>query len=332
MRMFVKQIFLKYKKLVIFLLIYLVFFSVVLYFFKYGGSPRDDDEIYKGIVQGDQTGFSGLTILFSATSLKEAGVNLVVAEVPFFVDNKGNIREFPYYRQLLIHNIEAAHRNGLQYCITLQETFISGHPGQMTIPDEVWSNFFIQWNRLVLEYAALAERHGVELFAPWVEGDAAIGFGILLNENSLRGFEKASDWGQEILHEIRKVYSGDVLWRTAITFGGYTEEKGRWETYRDNIYFNFTGYDYIGFTIFPSYIGSSWSYGDPVAEERYRDFMEEVIDHLLMLAERDGCKGVIATEFGEERVFEAGEGKLSGYFYWFDQPELISYWYKERLP
>jgi hypothetical protein len=51
-----------------------------------------------------------------------------------------------------------------------------------------------------------------------------------------------------------------------------------------------------------------------------------------MLAERDGCKGVIATEFGEERVFEAGEGKLSGYFYWFDQPELIKYWYEERLP
>jgi hypothetical protein len=51
-----------------------------------------------------------------------------------------------------------------------------------------------------------------------------------------------------------------------------------------------------------------------------------------MWAERDGCKGVIATEFGEEILFEEGEGKLSGYFYWFTKPEDIRYWYKERLP
>ena len=58
--------------------------------------------------------------------------------------------------------------------------------------------------------------------------------------------------------------------------------------------------------------------------------MNEVIDYTLMWAERDGCKGVIATEFAEERVFEEGLGKLSGFFYYFTEPAKI--WYSERFP
>ena len=73
-----------------------------------------------------------------------------------------------------------------------------------------------------------------------------------------------------------------------------------------------------------------WEFGNPDAEERYREYLRDVIDYSLMCAERNGCKGVIATEFGEERVFEEGEGKLSGYFYWFNEPVL--YWYQERIP
>ena len=58
----------------------------------------------------------------------------------------------------------------------------------------------------------------------------------------------------------------------------------------------------------------------------------EVTTEGIELTFADGCKGVIATEFGEERVFEEGEGKLSGYVFWFTEPDVIKYWYKERLP
>lgn len=77
---------------------------------------------------------------------------------------------------------------------------------------------------------------------------------------------------------------------------------------------NYTGYDYIGFTIYPNFI-ADFIYGDPESEKAYRAYMNEVIDYLLEIAERDGCKGVIATEFAEERVFEEGLGKLSGFFF-----------------
>ncbi len=322
---------LEHKKTILFLIIYLIFLSAILYFFKFGG-PTEDVTIYKGVVKGDQSAFMALSILFSAPTLKEAGVNIVADEVPFFVDAKGNVLEFPYYRQLLMHNIQAAHRNGLQYCMELMVAYLGNDYGRFTIPERVWDTFFPQYNRLVLEYAEFAERNGVEMFAPLVEADGFLGLNILVDEESLRGFEKASDWGQEILHKIKERYSGKVLYRSGITMLGPERpdsEIARWDTFRDNVYINFTGYDYIGFTIVPQWI-PNWEYGNPDAEERYRIWLNEVIDYTLMCAERDGCKGVIATEFGEEGVFEEGKGKLSGYFYWFNEPVL--YWYGEGLP
>ena len=88
------------------------------------------------------------------------------------------------------------------------------------------------------------------MFGPWLEGDQALGTAFLVDEESLRGIEKASEWGQEILYKIREVYSGNILWRSGITFLGHREGEGRWEKFRDNGYINFTGYDYIGFSIF----------------------------------------------------------------------------------
>ena len=325
---------LKNKKITLFLVIYLVFLSVTVYFFKVGSPPDGEVNVYKGINQGEQIGFMGFTILFSATTLKDAGVNLVVAEVPIFIDHEGSVMEFPYYRQLLIHNIEAAHRNGLKYCIQFMVAYLGEDYNRFTIPERIWPNFFPQYNKLVLEYADLAEKHGVEMFAPLIEADGFLGMQPLLNEDSLRGFEKASDWGQEILLEIRQRYHGSILWRSGITSNGPEDgtDIGRWETFRDNVYINFTGYDYIGFTVATWQVVNWWEQKDPEAERRYREYIGEVIEYTLMCAERDGCKGVIATEFGEERVFEEGEGKLSGYFFWFEKPDVIRYWYKERLP
>jgi hypothetical protein len=261
--------------------------------------------------------------------LKQAGVNMVVDKVPFFVDLEGNVHEFPYYKQLLIHNIEAAHRAGLQYCMTLQDQYLLRKPGAPhVVPENLWLKFLANWNKVVLEYADLAEKYGVEMFAPLIEPDGVV------------GPELALEWGQEIVSQIRERYGGKILCRSGLGFeglygGGLWVEPGDFLEGMEDEPFNragaFRGYDYIGFTVVPTMI-SNWEYGDPVAESRYRIFLNEFMDYALMRAEMDGCKGVIATEFGEERVFEVGEEKLSGYFYWFDEPDLIEYWYKERLP
>jgi hypothetical protein len=58
-----------------------------------------------------------------------------------------------------------------------------------------------------LEYAELAEKYGVELFAPLNEADGVLGLSILQEEGSPRGYEAASAWGQEILPGIRERYS-----------------------------------------------------------------------------------------------------------------------------
>jgi hypothetical protein len=81
--------------------------------------------------------------------------------------------EFPFFRQIIMHNIKAAHRNGLHYGFVLQETYIHGRPGAITVPERVWPTFLPQWNKMILKYAALAERNGVEIFGPWVEGECA---------------------------------------------------------------------------------------------------------------------------------------------------------------
>lgn len=186
---------------------------------------------------------------------------------------------------------------------------------------------------MVLEYAELAERYGVEVFAPMHEVDDVLGWEILREDESLRGYERASEGGQEILPEIRERYSGEFVWRAGLTQCGLEGNwaGGRWETFRDHAYINFTGYNYIGFTIYPNWI-IDWEYGDPESEKSYREWLREVIDYAMTYADRDGCKGVLATEFGEERLFEEGEGRLSGFIFVFNEPDRIRYWYLERLP
>jgi len=105
---------------------------------------------------------------------------------------------------------------------------------------------------------------------------------------------------------------------------------------RDEAYINFTGYDYIGFTIWPEWMPPGAS------PEDYREFVRDVINTTTEWAERDGCEGVIVTEFGLGRykhplsiVFEEGEGRLKGYVTWIQTGEYhseLKYWYKERLP
>jgi hypothetical protein len=203
---------LKRKRALLFADLYLLFLSTAVFLFRIGTPPAEGIEVYKGC--NARWFLPSQFIGNEAREMKESGVNLVASTWPIFIDSSGNPHEVPFFRHLLVLQIQTAHRNGLKFFLNLRAQY--GGPGNVrAIPEEVWSNFFPKWNRLVLEYAELAERYGVEMSAPMHEAD--IGWEILREEESLRGYERASEWGQEILPEIRERYSGEVVWRAGLT-------------------------------------------------------------------------------------------------------------------
>jgi hypothetical protein len=149
---------------------------------------------------------------------------------------------------------------------------------------------------------------------------------------------------QEILPKIRERYHGKLIWRASMgppilppgTPGAEQRFWRDWGKMRNEAYINFTGYDYIGFTGYPESLPLGFQ------PEDYRRFIREVIDATTKWAERDGCEGVMCTEFGLGRylhslsiVFDEGEGRLKGYDTWIQTGRYraeLRYWYKERLP
>ena len=332
---------LKHKKLIIFLVIYLVFLGWILHAFS-GSPPGNTIEVYKS---------SSSTFLTNARAqeMKECGVNTYRFTPGVFMDSQGNIHELPFMKQITIWQIQTAHRNGLQVYFDLKNNYgplWEAMLGQASwnIPETVWPTFFPQYNKKVLERADIAERYGVELFNPMAEAEGMIGQNIYRERGSFAGYDKASEWGQEILPKIRERYHGKVIWRGSIgppiLPPGTPDAEQRfwrdWERIRNEAYINFTGYDYIGFTAWPDMMPPG------AGPEDYRRFIREVIDTTTKWAERDGCQDVMCTEldlgrwlYSRSIVFEEGEGRLKGYDTWLQTGKYRAetrYWYKERLP
>lgn len=199
----------------------------------------------------------------------------------------------PVEKELLIANIQAAHRNGLRVGLTMGKCM----PASEEISLEAW-------NAKVIEYARLAEEYDVELFAPMNEPEV------------LFGPSASATWGQEILPKIREVYHGQVIWKGAsigdIQPYPMTEPAPQ----------NYSGYDYLGFTI---------SRGLGMTLEDFSQRVDYVLDTFIKFAERDNCTGVMISEFygtsmresewsGEldaranEIVLEKGKDKVDGFF------------------
>ncbi|MFH1832854.1 MAG: hypothetical protein ABH816_01620 [Candidatus Levyibacteriota bacterium] len=197
----------------------------------------------------------------------------------------------PIHREIMIANIQAAHRNGLRVGLAMTKCY----PAANDITLE-------QWDSQVIENAKLAEKYHVELFAPMNEPEA------------LFGPSASADWGQEILPKIKEVYHGIVIWKGA-SIG---------DMQLDSV--DFSGYDYLGFSV---------GIGSVVKTlEEFPQNVDYALDTFLGLAERDGCKGVMITEFygrlpyiWEERawneekearvneiILEKGKNKVDGFF------------------
>jgi len=289
------------------ILAYLILLGPILYLYS-GSPPETEVQVYKG-------SWGPVLLPNSLAGMKDMGMNTVF------------IQDFGPFKELLVANIQTAHRNGLK--VVLTTGFMPPYPKAADLDLE-------DLNSKIIDLAKLAEEYGVEFFSP-------------LNEPDCIFWENTARWGQEILPRIREVYHGEIIWKGAIFCfidimrpppdAEASEQSGEWPT-------DFSGYDYIGFSMSPR---------AGMTLEEYPQFVDNVLNATLAWAERDNCKGVMVTEFGtwewepwhseedvarpHEIVLERGENKVVGFFV-LDflgsgtggkTGEVIRRWYKEIL-
>jgi hypothetical protein len=273
-------------------------------------APATEVQVYKGIWLPTSLSNDPNKLDSGMQKLKDIGANTIffavspphvercLEGVPPDSELARKFKEiFPIGKEITIANIQAAHRNGLRVGLAMTACF----PASEKITLE-------EWESQVIENAKLAEEYNVELFAPMNEPEAVF------------GPSASADWGQEILPKIREVYHGKVVWKGAAT--GDIQDAPT----------NYSGYDYIGFSI---------GLGSGLTKENYPQPLEEfsrrvdyALDLFLGFAERDNCTGVMISEFygrlperwekeawneeldarANEIVLEKGKGKVVGFF------------------
>jgi len=243
-------------KIAVFLVIILLFSSTFVYLFS-GQPPSGEVETYKGI----WTPFHLATaeaLLFDIQQLKEDGVNTLSFGPFYFTDDKGNIHTIPFMREITIFLIQTAHRNGFKVFLVPD----MWGPGFTGIENN--SLFLEQATPKVLEWADIAEKYGVEMFAPSNEP------AIIIEDK-----EALNQWAHDVAVKIKARYHGILVYKASGADWGF-----------DNDY---RGYDYVGLDIFP--------YDDMTLEE-FRDELKENIADGLEYVQRDNCRGVIFSEIG----------------------------------
>ena len=143
-------------KISAFLIIILIFSLLLVYAYS-GKPPSGEVEIYKGI-WSPVFPMTAKILLLDIGQLKEDGVNTLAFGPNYMTDNEGNIGKFPNWLTILF--IQAAHRNGFKVFL-VPDMWGPGFTGV-----ENKTLFFEQATSIVLEWAEIAEKYGVEMFAP----------------------------------------------------------------------------------------------------------------------------------------------------------------------
>ena len=272
-------------------------------------APSTEVRIYKGTWTPTALTQDTKKLASDMQKMKEMGMNTVFFQgapaqvehcletVPSYHELAKIMKEIiPIERELLISNIQIAHKNGLKVALTMSKCM----PQSKEIALEAW-------NSRVVELAKLAEEHEVELFAPMNEPEA------------LFGPSASATWGQEILPKIKEVYHGEIIWKGGSVGGIQPHPMPKPAPT------NYSGYDYLGFTI---------GLDSGMTLEEFSQRVDYALDTFLGLAERDGCKEVMITEFfgrlpgrweedawseekearAHEIVLEKGKDKVIGFF------------------
>lgn len=243
-------------KVLTFLIVVLIFITPVFYGFS-GKPPSGEIGIYKGIWP-PVLPYTAKMLLLDIEQLKEDGVNTLSFGPSYNTNPEGIIREYPLMKELTILFIKTAHRNGFR--VFLVPNLWDPDLSTERIDRDL---FFEQATKISLEWAEIAERYGVEMYAPQNEPSMVV-----------PDKEAVNQWAHDVAIEIKEKYHGILVYKAAPAEWGF-----------DNDY---KGYDYVGLDLFP--------YNQTLDEWR-----RDVKFHLekgLEYAERDGAKGVMFSEIG----------------------------------
>ena len=178
--------------------------------------------------------------------------------------------------------IREAHSQGLKVYLSIYPEFLHTHHGEIPWGEDR-DRFLERMKEIAIDWARFAEEEGVEIYSP----TTAL--------YSLVGQENEEKWKDEVLREIRKVYSGEISSR-AFEFYVWNKYSNRLIE-RKNVEFNFSGYDYIGLDIFGNDI-TDW--------ETFREYVRKNLGKAVELMKKYGVKGITLGEIG----FPHTEGTL----------------------
>ena len=131
------------------------------------------------------------------------GINALQFSAGYWADEEGGLNTIPGLKDLVISFIDEAHAKGFKVWLVPELVYPTNKSHQTRIPDEILENtdFMQEFDSAVIEWAGIAEEHGVEIFSPL--GEAYVKFGR----------ERSKTWLAEIKPEIEAVYSGKICAR-----------------------------------------------------------------------------------------------------------------------
>ncbi len=176
-------------------------------------------------------------ILQTPELARSTGANWIHLKAMFFVYPK--CQSFaPLLESRLRYYIRRAHRVGLKVMLVpFGASQTKTMPSDIRLPRSYWGQFYQCFTEQTLYWAKVAEEEKVEMFATANEPDR------------FTSEEAMSDWLQEILPKIRKIYSGKIAvgfypsihnWTAEIESGLKTEKD-----FEKVLNINVSGYDYL---------------------------------------------------------------------------------------
>jgi hypothetical protein len=143
-----------------------------------------------------QSGYLIPSLRNDVERMREDGINTITFSPLLSHNQEGSVTEFWSSESNTKGAINLAHAAGFR--VILETTPMNPDARPMVANVELFQEGM---REIALKYAAIAEEYHVEYFSPIVEPAHHM------------GVEPADKWMQEMLPQIREVYSGDIMWK-----------------------------------------------------------------------------------------------------------------------
>jgi hypothetical protein len=237
--------------------------------------PKGNEKIkYRGFVWSPRFFESLLTAKLAGANIVEIKIDYLVTPDYNFVPAGDDCKpiELKKQREGMRKIINQAHNYNLTvhllpFMRLADWAFNIREPPFERVPKEKRQIFLERLTNLSLDLAKFAQENNVEIFTPMVEVHQWV------------GWKRSSQWHQEILPKIRKIYKGELM----VTYQNFLDLIGRElqgkEISEDEKYwkdFNYGGYDFVGPNMNANHV-NDWETLETVVRKTM-DFSEEVAE------------------------------------------------------